>query len=142
MNRRFRSDRPFRGRRRGGQLIGVIWLFGLAFLAFSNRWWPGILILVGITMILSMVLNRVDLPDRPDLPPQPAPPPQPADAPTPFAAPANEPMRTQTPQRAAPIELPDRCPNCGGPTGAASAQSLQHDPTICQYCGSRLVKRA
>ena len=32
MNRRFRSDRPFRGRRRGGQLIGVVWLFGLAFL--------------------------------------------------------------------------------------------------------------
>lgn len=33
-------------------LSGLVWLFGLAFLFTNGFWWPGILILIGLSMIL------------------------------------------------------------------------------------------
>lgn len=33
-------------------LNGLLWLFGLAFLFTTGLWWPGILILVGLSMVL------------------------------------------------------------------------------------------
>lgn len=37
--------------------IGAIWLIGIAVLAITNWWWPGILILIGLTSFVSM-MNR------------------------------------------------------------------------------------
>lgn len=146
MNRRFRQDRPFRVRRSGGPLMGMIWMFGLAYLAFSHNWWPGILVLIGITMVLSAVLRSGDVP----IPPAPpiAPEPQrdfasaprsstPVGAPTPFTSSGEAPAQPKPVER---YDLPDRCPNCGGPTGASAPHGGTSDPTVCHYCGSRLVK--
>jgi hypothetical protein len=33
-------------------LMGGIWLIGLGVLFYTGRWWPGILFLVGITMLI------------------------------------------------------------------------------------------
>lgn len=32
-------------------LSGLVWLFGLAFLFTTGLWWPGILILIGLSMV-------------------------------------------------------------------------------------------
>ncbi len=143
MDRRFRQPRPFRARRRGGPLIGAIWMFGLAYLAFSHNWWPGILILIGISILANVVLGGAELAQPQPLQPPTMPPPPPspattrAETPTPFStAPAEAPR----PARVVPQDLPERCPNCGGPTGASAPQSGAQDPTLCHYCGSRLVK--
>jgi len=37
--------------------IGAIWLIGIAVLAITNWWWPGILVLIGLTSFVSM-MNR------------------------------------------------------------------------------------
>lgn len=37
--------------------IGAIWLIGIAVLAITNAWWPGILILIGMTSFVSL-MNR------------------------------------------------------------------------------------
>lgn len=146
MDRRFRQNRPYRIRRRGGPLIGIIWFFGLAYLFSSHSVWPGILVLIGITIIASAVLrgDEAPLPPAPAVPPEPfrgAPPqPRPAapvDAPTPFASSSDASAQPRPVER---YDLPDRCPNCGGPTGASAPHGGTTDPTVCHYCGSRLVK--
>lgn len=146
MNRRFRSNRPFRARRDGGQLIGILWLLGIAYLAFTHNWWPGILVLVAISMVATGVLNAVGRSDEPDVngPAPMSPPSGPVETPTPFKSSAPEPMSAPAPKVAttAAIDLPDRCPHCGGPTGGRSARSLESDPAICHYCGSRLSRQA
>ena len=35
--------------------IGAIWLIGIAVLAITGLWWPGILVLVGLTAFVSMI---------------------------------------------------------------------------------------
>ncbi|MBL8094273.1 MAG: hypothetical protein JNL73_08890 [Anaerolineales bacterium] len=142
MDRRFRQ-RPFRTNRRSSPLIGALWMFGLAYLFFSHNWWPGILILIGITIVANAVLAGVtiataapEIPSSP--PPEPSRAPGPVAAPTPFVSTADEPVRPPSPTR--PLDLPDRCPNCGGPTGASAPQGGALDPTLCHYCGSRLAR--
>lgn len=129
-----RTRKHFR-RQNGGALIGAVWMFGLAYLAFSRNWWPGILILIGITILAETLLTAAApaTPGRVEpTPPQSQPVTGPV--PTPFAKSPVEPVRQTR------ADLPDRCPNCGGPTGPAAAHGLDNDPTLCHYCGSRLVK--
>ena len=42
---------------RWGGLQGGLFLIGLALIAWMNWWWPGILVLVGLTAILTTVLR-------------------------------------------------------------------------------------
>jgi hypothetical protein len=37
------------------KIHGAVWLFGLAALAYTNWWWPGIFILVGLVGFVSLV---------------------------------------------------------------------------------------
>jgi hypothetical protein len=40
-------------------LHSAVWLFGLAYLFFTNNWWPGILFLIAASMLLEGVLALV-----------------------------------------------------------------------------------
>src|SRR3954452_1850717 len=38
-------------------ITGAVWLFGLAAMFYTGRWWPGILFVVGASMIVEGLLN-------------------------------------------------------------------------------------
>ena len=42
----------FGHRHHGFPGMGIVWLIGLGFLFLHGWWWPGILILVGISMLI------------------------------------------------------------------------------------------
>ncbi len=57
MKRKIRTRRVVR---RKGQFHAVLWLVGLAVLAMTDSWWPGILILVVISILLESAVKRKD----------------------------------------------------------------------------------
>ena len=49
--------RPWRGSSMGGGITGGLFLIGLAVLALTGWWWPGILVLIGITSLAGSLLS-------------------------------------------------------------------------------------
>ncbi len=113
---------------------GAVWLIGLALLALNNWWWPGILVLVAISMLLEGVIMLIapDAVERQETSPS-------ADVledtpPAPVSAAPSTDHRLEL--------LPTTCPGCGGPirghevtwTGAQSAD--------CPYCGANLPMKS
>lgn len=136
---RYERKRRYLGSR--GDVHSGIWLIGLAILFFTGFWWPGILILAGISMVVESVLaDRA----RPEFPPveQPSAPPAAAPvtpAPTPSPAPAASPVVFTPAARFHPVgALPATCPNCGGPVRAHEVQWTGSRSAVCAYCGSNL----
>ena len=115
--------------------MGIIWMIGLGFLFLHGWWWPGILILVGLSMLVGSI--EAETAQRPPevqnvQPPQPAPPPAPVQAaPAPFL---------QTPAAAGHRVdlLPATCPRCGGPIRAHEVKWTGVQAAACPYCGTNL----
>jgi hypothetical protein len=113
---------------------GFWWLFLLAFFFMGDgRWWPGILVLIGLWMVFSSLFRDESRPQPRDLPPVQTPG-------TPHAPPT--PTVTVT---AAPVEpihradlLPATCPQCGGPVRAQDVRWTGKQSAACAYCGSAL----
>ena len=116
----------------------AIWLVGLGILAVTGKWWPGILVLLVVSVFYETLIKRFvptasvpEEPEKPVIPSTTAPPPEP------LAAPAvslpDPPVREHRAEL-----LPSECLKCGGPirsqeviwTGAQSAD--------CPYCGANL----
>ena len=53
-------DRPRRGGFgvEWGGIMGGIWLIGIAVLAVTGRWWPGIMVLVGLSAISGAITRK------------------------------------------------------------------------------------
>jgi len=120
--RLFHLWRPFRG---------FFWLFLLVLLFTGGRWWPGILVLIGLAMLFGS-LFRDSTPQWPQNPP-------PANIPMPPLAPATP---TVTP---APVQsihridlLPATCSQCGGPIRSDEVKWTGKQSAACPYCGSDL----
>ncbi len=150
--------------RRWGTFKGLIWPLGLLVLFFTGWWWPGILILVGLSMVLDALSrsahDRAEWQPAPEPPtaPPPAPPPAPPTAPPPADDQAHwEPARAYAPpppppadDRAggepvawsglepAPMTLPNTCPQCGGPLAPKTTRWLAPNLAECPWCASRL----
>lgn len=133
----YRHHRNFRtGRRSLGNLRGAIWLIGLGFLMLSGHWWPGILVLIGISIVLEGLAAGMRPPELEDFPPSPPPvappPPAPMPQPTQVSAPAPEhPFAL----------LPANCPRCGGPVRKDEIKWVNRQTALCAYCGSGLPLR-
>jgi hypothetical protein len=128
--RRGRFIHPFR------PLKGVIWLIGLGILAMTGHWWPGILVLIGLSMVLEAVW-RESMPQTFDE--------DVGQAPLPPASPAPIPPAVGTPIAPAPVTpshrvdlLPATCPNCGGPARANEVKWAGPQSAVCAFCGSTL----
>jgi hypothetical protein len=130
--------RSFRLRRRArlaGRIQALIWLVGLAYLAVTGRWWPGILVLVAISTLFATVFNRRtqndieedEMPATVDEKPEIIAAPPPRMEPV---SPAPEVHRTEW--------LPLSCPKCGAPTRAAEVRWTGNASAACAYCGSNL----
>ncbi|HEY9151855.1 MAG TPA: hypothetical protein VIN60_03140 [Anaerolineales bacterium] len=111
----------------------AFWLIGLAILFFWGHWWPGILILIGLSIILEGVF-RGSAPNWNQNPPPP---------PSIDPMPAPMPM---TPAAAAPVTdsihrtdlLPGTCPHCGAPIRASEVKWTGAQSASCGYCSSNL----
>jgi len=117
----------------------AVWLIGLAVLFFTGLWWPGILVLVGISMVLEWAFSKDS---SPTFQPAERSVPQPLAVPvTPAPAPV-APAATITFRPAEPYHpltaLPSACPQCGGPVRAQEVKWTGSRSAICAYCGSAL----
>ena len=109
---------------------GAVWIIGLAILLGKGWIWPGILVLVGISMILEAVLAKMvpeafeeQVPDQPLA--QAVPPP------------------AQVPSAPAAVEhrvagLPSNCPRCGGPIRGHEVKWTGVQSADCPFCGANL----
>ncbi len=116
-------------------------MIGLAVLFFTGLWWPGILVLVGISMVLQWVFSQEQLqPFQTQSAPAPRPAaPQPVTAPP---APASPVVFSQPAPAPAyhPVQLlPPTCSRCGGPVRAHEVIWTGSRSAACAYCGSALT---
>lgn len=114
-------------------LHAAIWLLGLALLAWQDWWWPGILVLVALSLVIEALLPRF-------MPPafQPAAPPAEA---APVTAPPTATLTTAPAPEAAehPVErLPAVCPRCGAPVRGPEVKWTSWRSPECPYCGLNL----
>jgi hypothetical protein len=129
-----RSIRMGRRARRAGRIQALIWLVGLAYLAVTGRWWPGILVLVAISTLFATVFNRGTQNDVEDEMPEAV-----DEKPEVFTAPSPkmEPV-TSAPEAHHAEWLPLSCPKCGAPTRAEEVRWNGNASASCPYCGSNL----
>jgi hypothetical protein len=111
-------------------LHGAIWLLGLAILAWQNWWWPGILVLAGLSLALEGVLKQYAPQAFETIEPPSSP--SPADkSPLPSSpAPSASQHRLDL--------LPSVCPKCGGPIRGHEVQWTGPQSADCPYCGASL----
>ena len=110
---------------------GFFWLFLFAFFFLGGRWWPGILILIGLSMLFGSLFRG-----EPESWTQNQPP-----AEVPMRTPASA-MPIVMPASVEPIHradlLPENCPQCGGPARAHEVRWTGKQSAVCAYCGSAL----
>ncbi len=112
----------------------AVWLIGLAFIAWRDWWWPGILVLFAISAVIEAWLMRY----RPEAFEEEKPEEMvPADAiPAAPAPPAPPPIQTVAEHRGE--LLPSACPKCGGPIRSAEVKWTGPQSADCPYCGANL----
>ena len=108
----------------------AVWVIGLAILAWRDWWWPGILVLVAISLVLEAVLMQYA--------PQAFEKMEPPSSPSPVAA-------TPMPSSIAPSVsehrldlLPSVCAMCGGPIHGHEVKWTGPQSADCPYCGANL----
>jgi hypothetical protein len=111
------------------RLHAVIWLLGLAILAWGNWWWPGILFLVAISILYEAILSQFAPQAFDDLEPQTSQTssPQSQSTPTP---PAIQEHRLEL--------LPSVCPKCSAPIRGSEVKWTGPQSADCPYCGANL----
>jgi hypothetical protein len=116
------------------RLHGAIWLIGLAILFWRGWFWPGILVLVALSMALEGILLRFAPqafePEEAAAPASPGP-----------GAPAEATEAAPVRQHRAEL-LPAICPRCGGPIRGAEVKWTGAQSADCPYCGANLPMMA
>jgi hypothetical protein len=125
--RRFRYKRH----RRMREMQSAIWLIGLGILFLTRWWWPGILIVIGVSMVVGALVREDHSRDERDtLPPldplPPIPEPEPLEGPSAFTSASPTPVNQP---------LPSACPNCGG----GKFERLSPDRAECWHCGAQIT---
>jgi hypothetical protein len=125
MNRFVRPRRRFH--------VGI-WLIGLAILALTGRWWPGILALIAISILLEAALNRRATGEFENERPR-----TDYEKPEVYTAPRSPAEIVPPAVEAHHAEwLPLSCPKCGAPTRAEEVRWNGNASASCPYCGSNL----
>jgi hypothetical protein len=133
-HKRFRYGPPlFRPHRHFG---GWFWLIGLAILFSSGHGvWPGILVLIGLSMVFGSLFREERRPEKQEPPFDPYS--QPVTPP-----PAPKPVSSPDPIHSVDL-LPATCPQCGGPVRSYEVKWTGAQRAACPYCGSNLpLKKA
>jgi hypothetical protein len=100
-----------------GLVQGAIWMLGIAALAITGWWWPGIMIVVAISLLTEAAVRYAisKQSDQVDT-----------------AAAASELAERRT------EALPDTCPNCGSPATLTNADWTGPLSANCAFCGAAL----
>jgi hypothetical protein len=118
------SRREHDGKLVGGwrSLHAIIWLAGLAVLGWTGWWWPGIFVLIVISIAYEAILRQFA--------------PRAFEAPEPEAPPFSGPISPPPPfvrEHQAEL-LPSTCPNCGGPIRGHEVIWTGPQSADCPYC--------
>jgi hypothetical protein len=120
----------------------VIWMLGLAVIAWQGWWWPGILVLVAISALYETILKMI-IPDAFITVTRDEKDGNSFDQPSPFSASQSV---ESSPSAAAPVHradlLPTNCPRCGGPTRGHEIHWTGPQSADCPFCGTNLPMRS
>ena len=111
-------------------LHGAVWLIGLAILAWQGWWWPGILVLVAISLVLEAGLKRYA--------PQAFEKAEPPSSPSPVSIPPVSASPAPPPAEHRFELLPSVCAKCGGPIRGHEVKWTGRQSADCPYCGANL----
>lgn len=142
MNNRYRS--------RTANVNAAVWLIGLGILWLTNLWWPGILILVGLSMLVQVLVSS-GIDKEPAVIPSIEP--APASASTEKAENSSETEKEdvwrddkaeipafiqQKKLEGDASRLPQKCPACGGPIAenAHNVEWLGDHTARCPFCST------
>ncbi len=146
------SKKRSSARKRIDEINSAIWLIGLGVLFLTDLFWPGILILAGIAMIVrSLMINNLNEEEESSEPPTVTVTPDEAPAPAPVVVPAvaaalppaapdpnaiPDPLSGEmpTPIPAFAKWLPEACPECGGPLVYEKMHWQSPSSAECPYC--------
>jgi len=120
------------------RLQGLLWLVGIIYFLYTGKFWPGILILILLSLLLQGIFLLFIPRQQPDqiegFPQEAQMPAQPAQTIQPQAQPAPAPQPAQ--HR---VELlPDVCPKCGAPIRGHEVKWTGDQSADCPYCGANL----
>jgi len=110
------------------KLHAAVWLIGLAILAWKGWWFPGILVLVALSLVIEALLMQFA--------PQAF---EEGGMAIPSPAPEPEPVSPVVEHRAE--LLPSTCPKCGGPIRGHEVKWTGVQSADCPYCGVNLPMR-
>ncbi len=102
----------------------AVWLLGIAVLAATQWWWPGILVLVVLSMVVEAAYPRTAGVDVPD-----------GNADPGAASPS-------APREHDPARLPGRCQACGAPVEPSQVEWTSAVTARCSYCGTNLEMKS
>jgi hypothetical protein len=92
------------------KIHGAIWLIGLAFLFWTGNIFPGILVLIAISVLVQAGIMFYVTQRR----------------------------ESETLATTREMHLPETCPNCGGPLDTARVRWQGKQSALCPYCGSTI----
>jgi hypothetical protein len=114
-------------------------MIGLGVLFLTGDWWPGIMIVIGVSMVAGTLTTAVFAFSEPPVlaasrpEPHPAPPPP---QPSNIARVETIPVKPAAAPTPVSVRLPDICPYCGAPP--RSLPNRSDNPNACPYCGADL----
>lgn len=126
----------------------AVWLIGLGVLFLLDAFWPGILILIGLSMLVQSFMPEEEEPPAPEFDQETKPEGavKPEETPTVEEPPSAD---TGTPDLIPPpldplqgfaSGLPKECPVCGGPVAenAEAVKSAGEGVVLCPFCDARI----
>ncbi|MDX9864148.1 MAG: hypothetical protein RBT34_05015 [Anaerolineaceae bacterium] len=127
----------------------AVWMIGLGVLFLLDAFWPGILILIGLSLLIQSLMpeeQEQPAPElnediKPDVPDQPEEKTSPDENISPHKGTPDLIPPPLEPLQVAASGLPTECPACGGPVAenAQAVKSVGEGVVLCPFCDARIM---
>ena len=118
----------------------AVWLIGLGILFLLDAFWPGILILIGLSMLVQSLMPEEEKTPVPELHEE-IKPDDTGDAEGESPLDEGIPDPVPPPLQVLASDLPKECPACGGPVAenAQAVKSVGEGIVLCPFCDARIM---